>query len=280
MGKKEEFLEVLNHPEVLKLTKAQVQLYERNVASFELFYKNVQPEKRFEWAVSASSYLFGKALEINILSNIRPEDKSVWLVPNEVEEGITFDLPKHLEDDVIDVMDPFESACEELFRNNLNFNFHNFWIMCEAFVLVYAQTNKMWEHTVGGVENAKVLTKNELYQFGIQAFKQEMEKHGFKLEKATSNLIEPVNALLSKDGVNYFVSLAVSILPREGYIADWRLNKLKDEANKAKAVPVVTYIGLLPEDELLASEGIAIKEGQYKIQIKKLVNVLNGEIVE
>jgi hypothetical protein len=280
MGKKEEFLEVLNHPEVLKLTKAQVQLYERNVASFELFYKNVQPEKRFEWAVSASSYLFGKALEINILSNIRPEDKSVWLVPNEVEEGITFDLPKHLENDVIDLMDPFESAVEEYINANLNLELSHLFTFAEAFGFKYALDNKLSSHTVGGVENIKVLTNNELYRFGMNAFKNEIEKHGFKVTSMSGNLIDYANALLEKDGNKYLVSTATSILPREGYIASWREKKLRAEAEHIGAIPCVTTIGLIPSNELLASEGIATKEGEYKVQIKKLVSLLNGEVIE
>ena len=280
MGKKEEFLEVLNHPEVIKLTKEQIELYERNVSAFEQYYRSLAPEKRYEWAIETSSYFFGKALEISILQHIRPEEKSIWLVPAEVEEGITFDLPKHLEDEVIDAMDPYEAACEELFANNLNINIHNFWVMCQAYGFLYATTNKMWEKQVGGVENSKVMTRNELYQFGVQALKQEMEKHGFELTRATANSIEPVNCILRKDNQNYFVCLAVSILPREGYLANWRVNKCKEEAKANNAIPAVTYVGLIPSDELLASEGIAVKEGEYKIQIKKLVDAVSGQIIE
>jgi len=280
MGKKEEFLEVLNHPENIKLNRQQVQLYENNLQSFEAFYQKLEPAKRFEWAVEASSYLFGKALEIGIIGKIRPQDKAIWLVPSEVEEGITFDLPKHLEDVVIDLMDPFESAVDELFQNNFNINIHNFWIICQAYGFKYADQNKLWEKTVGGVTNDKVLTNNELYQFGIHAYKQEMEKHGFTFEKASPNLVEPGNVLLSKDGKKYLVCLSVTILPREGYLADWRIAKLKEDAKNLGAIPCGAHMGLIPSDELLASEGIAVKEGEYKVQIKKLVNVVTGEMID
>lgn len=279
MTKKEEFLNVLNHPEKVKVSKSVILACEANLKAFDEAYKRTDLTKRLEFAVSASAYLFGKGLEIEILKNIRPEEKSIWIVPAEVEEGITFDLPKHLEDDVIDLMDPFESACEEIIKNNYNLNIHNFWMLCQIYGSIYAEENKVWEHTVGGVSNDKVLTNNELYRFGLQAFKNEIETHGFKFIQASPNCVEPSNVLLEKNGVKYLVCLSTTILPKEGYIAKWRLEKVKVDAGRQDAIPCGTHIGLIPSNELLASEGIAIKEGEYKVQIRKLVNLLTGETI-
>lgn len=279
MTKKEEFLEVLNHPEKVKVAKSVILATEANMKGFEDQYQRTPADQRLQCAISTSSYLFGKGLEIEILKHIRPEEKSIWMVPAEVNEGITFDLPKHLEDLVIDLMDPFESAVEDIIKNNYNLNIHNFWILCQVYGSIYADEFKLWEHTVGGVTNDKVLTNNELYRFSLQAFKNEMEKLGFTFVQASPNLVEPANVLLEKNGTKYLVCLSTTILPKEGYIAEWRLNKIKLDAAKMDAIPCGTHIGLISSNELLSSQGIAIKEGEYKVQIRKLVNLLTGEVV-
>lgn len=280
MGLKEEFIDALNHPEKLELTKTQYDIYLNNIQGFMKYYNSVPVEKKLQWVASCASYLFGKTCEIAILTEIRPEDKQVWLVPEEVEEGITFDLPKHLENEVIDLMDPYEAAVEEYIQNNLNLELSHLFTFSEAYGFKYALENKLSSKIVGGIENTKVLSNNELYRFGMNAFKSEIEKHGFTVKSMSPNLIDVANALLEKDGNKYLVATSVTILPREGYIADWRANKLKIEAERINAIPCATLIGLIPSNELLASEGIAVKEGEYKVQIKKLVSLIDGEIIE
>ena len=88
------------------------------------------------------------------------------------------------------------------------------------------------------------------------------------------------NVVLKKENARYLVTTSVTILPREGYIAEWRINKCKEAASERHLIPAFTTIGLLPSDELLASEGIVVKEGEYKVQIKKLINALTGEVIE
>ncbi len=279
MTKKEEFLEVLKHPENIKVSKQVILACEANLRGFDESYKRCDLTARLQYAISTSAYLFGKGLEIEILKNIRPEEKSIWLVPAEVDEGITFDLPKHLENDVIDLMDPFENAAEEMIKNNYNLNIHNFWMMCQIYGSIYAEQNKIWEHTVGGVSNDKVLTNNELYRFGIHAFRGEMEAQGYKFVEASPTCVEPGNILFEKNGVKYLVCVSTTILPKEGFIAKWRLDRVKVKAGEMDAIPCGTHIGLISSNELLASEGIAIKEGEYKVQIRALVNLLTGETI-
>ncbi len=281
MASKKEFLEILCNPgRVTPITEEQAKVYDRIIPLFQSFYNGLDLSKRLEWAISASSYLFGKAMEIAILSNIRPDEKSVWMVPYEVLEGITFNLPKHLENDIIDYMDIYEQAVEEYIKSNIDADPIKIWIFSEHIGFYQANKDKPWEKTVGGIGNDKVLTKNELYRFGMNAFKGEIEKNGFTCKSIAGNLVDFANAIVSKGENNYFVATSVDILPREGYIEEYRLNKLKEEAERVGAIPAISYIGLLPVDELYASQGIAIREGEYKVSVKKLQNVLDGTFIE
>jgi len=281
MELKEEFLDLLCNPSKTRgVSKEQFEIYNRVIPTFLEYFKHVDEDKRMVWAIEASSYLFGKAMEITVLGNIRPEEKAVWIVPQEVEEGITFDLPKHIEDRVIDLMDPFESAVEEYVKTNYDVDFTKLWVFSEHLGVIYALQNKLSDVVVGGITNDKVLTNNELYRFGMNAFSQEIQKYGFSVKSISGNLVDFANAILEKDGKNYLVAASVTILPKEGYIADWRINKLKEEAKRLSVIPATTHIGLIPSDELYASMGIAIKEGQYKVQVRKLVNVLTNEVIE
>ncbi len=281
MASKKEFLEILCNPgRVTAITKEQAAVYNRIIPLFQAFYQELDLTKRLEWAIDASSYLFGKAMEIAILQNIRPEEKSVWMVPYEVFEGITFNLPKHLENEIIDYMDLYEQAVEEYIKSNIDADPIKIWIFSEHIGFYQANKDKPWEKTVGGIGNDKVLTNNELYRFGMNAFKGEIEKNGFICKSIAGNLVDFANAIVSKGDKNYLVATSVSIMPREGYIEEYRLNKLKEEATRVGAIPAVSYIGLIPEDDLYAAQGIAIREGNYKVQVKKLQNVNDGTYIE
>lgn len=280
MTKKEEFLDLLFNPSKIRgMSNDQLEVYNKVIPSFSEYFRNVKPENRMQWAIEAASYLFGKALEIGVLGKIRPDEKSVWIVPQEVEEGITFDLPKHIEDRVIDLMDPYEAAVEEYVKTIYDVDLNKLWIFSEHLGIIYAIENKLDEITVGGTTNENILTNNELYRFGMNAFSQEIQKYGFKVKSISGNLVDFSNAILEKNGKNYLVATSVTILPKEGYIADWRLNKLKEEAKRLAVIPAVTHIGLIPTNDLYASMGIAIKEGQYKVQVRKLVNALTNEVI-
>ncbi len=281
MANKKEFLDILCNPgRVTPITEEQAKVYNRIIPLFESFYKELEVSKRLEWAISASSYLFGKAMEIAILANIRPDEKSVWMVPYEVLEGITFNLPRHLENEIIDCMDPYEQAVEDYIKSNFDADPIKIWIFSQHIGFYQANKTKPWEKTIGGIGNDKVLTKNELYRFGMNAFKGEIEKNGFVCKSIAGNLVDFANAIVSKGESNYLVATSVDILPREGFIEEYRLNKLKEEAARVGAIPAISYIGLLPVDELYASQGIAIREGDYKVSVKKLQNVLDGTYIE
>ncbi len=280
MSLKEEFSDILWHPNKIRpVTKAQDELYSKVVPDFLKKYQELDVKDRLTWAVSAASYLFGKSMEIAILGKIRPKEKSVWIVRDEVDQGITFDLPKHLEDKVIDYMDPFESAVEDYIAANPNVNISNLWKFSQHYGFSVALKDKLYECTVAGLSNEEVLTNNELYRFGMNAFKNEMEKHGYKILSIARNLIEYANVVLEKNNVKYLTATSVRIMPNEGYIADWRIDRLISQAKKYNAVPCISYIGLIPLDELYSSMGVAIKKGQYKVEIKKLTNLLTGEFV-
>ena len=281
MASKKEFLDILCNPgRVTPITKEQAEVYNRIIPLFQSFYAELDLTKRLEWAISASSYLFGKAMEIAVLSNIRPEEKSVWMVPYEVLEGITFNLPKHLENEIIDYMDTYEQAVEEYIKSNIDADPIKIWIFSEHIGFYQANKDKPWEKTVGGISNDKVLTNNELYRFGMNAFKREIENDGFICKSIAGNLVDFANAIVSKGANNYLVATSVTILPREGYIEEYRLTKLKEEAERVGAIPAISYIGLIPVDELYAAQGIAIREGDYKVSVKKLQNVNTGTFVE
>ena len=114
----------------------------------------------------------------------------------------------------------------------------------------------------------------------MNAFKREIENDGFICKSIAGNLVDFANAIVSKGENNYLVATSVTILPREGYIEEYRLTKLKEEAERVGAIPAISYIGLIPVDELYAAQGIAIREGDYKVSVKKLQNVNTGTFVE
>ena len=102
----------------------------------------------------------------------------------------------------------------------------------------------------------------------------EGEQRGYKIENVYYGSANPVSLVASKEGITYSVAVVTAILPKAGELEGWRLHEFErvpvDETHKS----AILGVSIIPTDELYASMGVAIKEGDYQFKVSPL------EIVE
>ena len=277
MTMKDEIKELLNKE--IEVSEDDLKLYNAMVPVFNRFYQNVEPKRRLEWTVSSAAYLFGKALEKEILAVIRPEYDKIWCLPQEVEEGITFNLPHHIEDKVIDYMDSFESALEEHIYSNMNFDLQSLWVKSQVVGKEIEKIHKLSSLTTGGLTNDKVMTLEEMYFFGLHALIMELKNRGFEVEGRAPSFAEAISVVAKKDGKLYFIAASVTMLPKTGSLGGYKYDALMQLSKAKNAIPVFTGVGIISKNELYASQGIAIKDGEYDCKISAL-NIIKDEGTE
>ena len=96
----------------------------------------------------------------------------------------------------------------------------------------------------------------------------------YKIENVYYGSANPVSLVVSKEGITYSVAVVTAILPKAGELEGWRLHEFErvpvDETHKS----AILGVSIIPTDELYASMGVAIKEGDYQFKVSPL------EIVE
>lgn len=274
MTLEEEILNYLNNPSELKnideITKDNTQINEALCST----YGHIAPSLKLQFIRESGAYALAKAMEREILSEIRPGQVRVWLVLLEIQEVAKFNLPPQIEEKLYDYMDACENAIEEYTNNNLTFNEFEIYNRIQNIGTYLAKEHKLSEITTGGLSNDKIMTRDELHNFCMQGAVKALEQRGYKIENVYYGSANPVSLVASKEGITYSVAVVTAILPKAGELEGWRLHEFErvpvDETHKS----AILGVSIIPTDELYASMGVAIKEGDYQFKVSPL------EIVE
>lgn len=270
MDIKEQILDLLNHPEKLEGIDGVNKDNHKISEILTDTYRHISSEQKIQFLQESGAYALGKAMERQILSEIRPGQVKVWLVLLEIHEGVKFNLPAHLEDLIYDYMDACENAVEEYAQGNLDFNELIIYNRLQNIGTYLAKTHELSKNTVGGLTNDKVMTRDELHNFCMQGATKALEQRGYKIENVYYGSANPVSCIATKDGVTYNIAVVTAILPKTGELSGWRLlefEKIKNDDTHKKAM---LGVSIIPTNDLYASMGIAVKEGDYQFKVSPL----------
>ena len=274
MTLEEEILDYLNNPAHLEgideITKDNTQINEALCTT----YAHIAPNLKLQFIRESGAYAIAKAMEREILSEIRPGQVRVWLVLLEIQEGAKFNLPPQIEEKIYDYMDACENAIEAYTNDNLTFNELEIYNRIQNIGTHLAKEHKLAQITAGGLSNDKIMTRDELHNFCMQVAIKALEQRSYKVENVYYGSANPVSIVATKDGITYNIAVVTAILPKTGELEGWRLHEFErtpiDETHKS----AILGVSIIPSDELYASMGIAIKEGDYQFKVSPL------EIVE
>ena len=227
--------------------------------------------ERLEFAREASAYALGKGMERAILSQIRePNQVRYWVVPLEIREGIKFNLPEHLETLIFDYMDACENAVEDYISENLNVDIKTLFTQIQNIGDLLAKEDKLHEITTAGLPNQKVCTRDEIHNFCIYGAEKALEQLGYKVVQKYLGSANPVNLIVQKDNETVQVCVMSAILPKVGQVEGYRLHQLEQVARDRRNKVALMGVSILPVDELYASMGLIITEGQYQFKVSPL----------
>lgn len=234
-------------------------------------FKTIPPQGRMEYVREASAYALGKAMERTVLADIRPGTKlHMWIIPMEMQEGIKFNLPPHLEEVLYDYMDACENAVEDYIALNLNLNIADLFNQVQNIGVMLAVEDKVSSRTVAGVSNEKVCTRDELHNFCIVGAEKALENLGYKVVQKILGSPAPVNLIAEKDGKKANVCVLSAVLPNTGELAGYRLHQLERVPQNDEMQTYVMGVSIAPVDELYASMGIILREGEYQFKVSPL----------
>lgn len=230
-------------------------------------YRMIAAPKKLEFAREAAAFALAKGMERTLLSLIRPDQKlSFWLVAMEIQEGPMFNLPAHLEDKLFDYMDACENAVEEYTESNLNFAIKDLFDKVQIIGAQLTNEDNLKDITVGGLSNDKIMTRDEIHNFCIQGGLKALEQRDYEIKQVFGGSANPINIIAQKNGITYNIAVTSAILPKTGSLEGWRLRECEKQ-NKNGAKPSILGVSILPSDELYASMGIAVKEGEYSFRV-------------
>lgn len=234
-------------------------------------YRQGPVQERLEFAREASAYALGKAMERTILSQIRqPNQVHYWLVPLEIREGIKFNLPQHLEELIFDYMDACENAVDDYITENLNVDIRSLFVQLQNIGAALALEDKLHENTTAGLPNEKVCTRDEIHNFCIYGAEKALEQLGYKIVKKILGSANPINLVAEKDGETAHVCVMSAVLPKTGTVEGFRLHQLYSIPQNRTNKVYLIGVSILPVDELYASMGLIITEGQYQFKVSPL----------
>lgn len=270
---KDEILDLLNNPNKIEKNDEKVKLYSEIVPVFENYYDGIKPEYKKEWIISAAAYVFGKACERTILKVIRPEIKRLWILIQEVNNGVSFNLPRHIEDALYPYLDACENACEEYIDSNLNFNVSDLLLNCQCIGDMISRKEEFYNLEAGGLKNDMIMTSDEMHAFGVEGLKRSLQNKGFEIVETFSSSSELYSIKAIKDKVEYYIAVGVSILPETSSLPSWKANHLYRLARSKNAKACFCGIGLQSKNDLYASMKLAVREGDYQIRISPLYEI-------
>ncbi len=242
--------------------------YKSNVeAMFPTIFDENNPADPSETA----AYLCGKACEINILKVVRPEFKSVFLSRKEVITGITFNLPHHLEDIALEIMDSCEDAVSEFIADK-NPDIKQVLLDIQFIAEHMVKIHKLYDIEPEGYKNSEIAFPSELYIYANNIALKALADKGYKILGTSDNFNAPVSVVLDKpDHERIAVLEQVTIAPKTAKFTQAKVIDLKAYAEKERINPYCLGIMVEPEDENDRSKGIVVKGKRAQIKLTDFI---------
>lgn len=266
----EQILDFLNNPSKLDGIDAEDKQIEYVNKALMDVYANIKPEARLTYVRESAAYALAKAMERQLAYEIRGDKIRFWFVIMEIQEGAKFNLPPHLEDKIYDYMDACENAVEEYTNDNLTFNLHKLYTRIQNIGKYLVDQDKLKDVTVAGLNNDNVMTRDEFHNFCVRGAYEALTKAGYTIEQMTLGSAVPYNIVCKKDDVIYYTAVVGALLPKTGELKGWRLRALEQVKQSDKAKIALIGVSIIPTDELYASMGVTIKDGDYQFKVSPL----------
>lgn len=260
---KDEILFYLNNPGKYDHVSFVEETYKGNVsAMFPAIFDENNPASPAETA----AYLCGKACELNILKVCRPEFKSIFLSRKEIITGITFNLPTHLEDVVLEIMDGCDDAVNEFIEKS-NPDIKQVLLDIQFIAEHIVKIHKLYDVELEGFRNSEIVFPSELYIYANNIALKALEKQGYKVLGTTDNFNAPVNVVLDKPNHERIAVLEmVTIAPKTAKFSEAKVIDLRAYAEKERINPCCLGIMVESEDPKEKEAKVVIKG--HKAQIK------------
>lgn len=265
-----EILEMLENPSMLDSVEKDTDYIKQINSTLLDVYKLIAPNKKVEFAREAGAFALAKAMENQLLNEIRPEDKHFWLVIMEIAEGAKFNLPPHLEDKLYDYMDAAENAIESFINNNLFFDFEELLTALQAVGTILVDKHNLKDLTFGGLTNDKIMTRDEFHNFCLQGAIRALQEREYEILKVNLGSAQPVSIICRQGGVTYHTAVTGALLPKTGELGGWKLTELEKIKEDNKNKIAILGVSIIPANDLYASMGVAIKEGEYNFKVSPL----------
>ena len=241
------------------------------------FFENHSDEKKGEYEYDLMRYIFIKAMEQRISSDLyahtsRGNVCDIFHSPFDIHlDYYPTNLPKHIEKAVNDyqreghaiansIMDTLDSdkffSFGEEVLNALQF-------LGQTVGYHVGQDNR----TYNGYNCSDMLTRNEINKIaGSNVCKYVMQK-GFEIEEVNFSRDTYQNIVASKDGKRIFILITAEIAPEDPGFIPLDLDNLYSAAESAGAVPFYASVSLGSVDDKHFSDGVLLFEDAVRFRI-------------
>ncbi len=263
-----EILDYLNNQSKINKMSKFGQAFETNTRNF--FDKVIKGDNDF--LVECCAYLFGKALEI-VISNKIYNNKKVPMLFGEIGGGIQINLPIHLQENIISLMDSCEKAVEKYMANGNNFDYGVMMTNIQYIAEQICNKHKIYDYMVGNYANANLLTPQMLYAFISNKIMPLLREQGFLLAQFVPNYFDPVNYVLKKGDDLYFVNVSIELHPRQPRFLGFKKEALAKAAAEHNGIPSILAVSVRPTDEVAQMFGVADKNTKFDFKMSKITDI-------
>lgn len=100
-----------------------------------------------------------------------------------------------------------------------------------------------WGNGIPKYTNEDIMTKDELFDFGMQIVTQQINKEGYTIIHTENNYRSVVNIVAIKNKKKYYISVKTTIAPEIAKLNDKDLDRLKEICKNENALPLFVPIG-------------------------------------
>ncbi len=269
MNYEKEILELLLNPAKINRLSRYEKTFEYNVAPF---VREVMTNDK-TYFIETAAYLLGKAVEIAILEKIRPEITRVWLSYDEISEYIVTNLPDHLHELVLEMMDGCENAVEA-FMLNETYDVAKLLMDVQFIGESLTKKYKLYDVLVPGFTNKEIATPQEIYSFASNFIMTHFGNLGYKCIDFNPNMNGVVSYVLEKDGQTFYVLTNVQVDPKEAKFQRYKMHAIKKAAEENNAKPLLLGVQIKSKDERVSSANVAVNRGEYFIRTTEMIEIV------
>lgn len=239
------------------------ELYLKNL---DVVFNTLLDEANPSTPTECAAYLFGKSCEVAILTKCRPGFKRIYVAPEEVTTSINLNLPAHLEDIVIDMLDGCENAVEK-FISEENPDVKQLLLDVQHIAEKICKDDYIADEEAASLSNNDVAFPTEAYVFANNAVLKELQGSGYKVLGVSENRTNAVSCILeSPTGEKMFVLEQVTVSPRTAKFLPFYKEACKKAADKENAKAYMLGIMLESENEAEKNAGVITKGGKTIIR--------------